>query len=302
MENNIDILNELREISPVVANMGNKNVYQIPSGYFETLSDLIMNRINKVENAQVNIDSETSFQLINKIKTQNSFTAPEGYFESFADKMMSRIKLEEKIISVSEELAAHFPLLNSIDKKMPFDVPVNYFEELAYNIVSGTTAVDFINETSEELSPLMIGLKNKNVYQTPVGYFDTFSDTVINKINQPQEAKIISFNKKKGWLKYAAAAVVIGVIGTSSIFFFNKQHASSTNNDPVQNLAKLSDQEMVNFLENQSTPVAFSDSTSTVASLDLNNENEDKDLLKDVPDDELQQYADQDATSKNLIN
>lgn len=59
---------------------------------------------------------------------------------------------------------------------------------------------------------------------------------------------------------------------------------------------------MVNYLENQSTPVAFSDSSNAVASVDLNNENEDKDLLSDIPDDELQEYADQDVSSKVLIN
>lgn len=298
MENRTDILNELQEISPVVANISNNNVYQTPFGYFETLSDLIMNRINNAEN----IDAENEFSFINKLNKQGSFTAPEGFFESFADKMMSRIKAEEKTIAVSDDEAILFPLLYSINKEMPFAVPQNYFNQLSENIVSGSKAVEFINETSEELSPFMISLKNKNVYQTPAEYFENFSDSVINKINEPQQAKVISFNNKKSWLKYAAAAVVIGVIGTSSILFFNKQHASSTNSDPVQSLAKLSDQEMVNYLENQSTPVVFSDSSSAVASMDLNNENEDKDLLSDVPDDELQQYADQDVTSKNLIN
>ena len=297
MENKIDILNELREISPAVANIGNKNVYQIPDGYFEMLSNVIMNRINNSENG----DSENDFSFINKINKTTSLTAPEGFFESFADKMMSRIKAEEKTVSEDDETIL-FPQLNSINKKMPFTVPQNYFDGLAEQLFIGSKPNEFISENAEELSSLINNLKNKNVYQTPIGYFENFSDTVINKINQLQQAKIISFNKKKSWLKYAAAAVVIGVIGTSSFLFFNKQHTSLINIDAEQSLAKLSDQEMVNYLENQSTPVAFSDSTSAVASADLINENDDKDLLNDVPDDELQQYADQDVNSKVLIN
>jgi hypothetical protein len=296
VQNRIDILNELGEISPIIASIGNQNVYHIPSGYFETLSGLIINRIKNTEP----VSEEGSPSFINTIK-KDSFTVPNGFFESFADNMMARIKSEEQTLSAEEELGILSPLLSGIDRKMPFTVPANYFKQLADNIISGSKAVEFINESSEELSPLMLGLKNRNVYETPAGYFENFSDAVLTNINKPQEAKIISLIKKKSWFKYAAAAVVIGVIGTSAILLFNK-NASPANSDPVQSLAKLSDQEMVNYLENLSTPVAFSDSTSAIASLDMNLDNDDKDLLSNIPDDELQKYADEDVDSKNLIN
>ena len=283
----------------MIANIGNQDVYQTPPGYFDTLADQVMNHIKTEQFSSKNEGQEDLPSLMNKDAKETPFSAPAGYFEGFAEKMMARIKTTEAG-SVSEELETLSPLLSRIDKKMPFSIPVGYFDDLAENMTAGTKAIEFVNEELENLSPMMSRLKNKNVYETPAGYFDGLANTVLAKIKQqPQQAKVISINKKRSWLKYAVAAAVIGVIATSSILFFNR--TVSSGNDPIQNLSKVSDQEMMNYLENQTTPAISADASNSIASADINEVNA-KDLLSEIPDDELQQYIDEHANSKDLIN
>ena len=276
-------MNELRQISPVLADISNQDVYQTPRGYFDTLADQLMNRI---KTAQFSHAKELPF------------TVPTGYFEGFAEKMISRIKAGEAT-SASEELEIISPFLSRIDKKMPFSTPGGYFTELADNLAAELGAIEFVNENQDNPYPVLNSLKDKNVYETPAGYFDGLAGSVLASIKQSQQAKVIPFAKKRTWLKYAAAAVVIGVIGTASLLFFHKP-VSPNNSDPVQGLSMISDQEMINYLEVQSTPSVSADASNSIASIDIN-ENDARDLLSDVPDDELQQYVDEHVSSKDLI-
>ena len=47
MENTIDILNELRELSPTLAAIKKVNVFTVPAGYFEYLAADILMGIEK---------------------------------------------------------------------------------------------------------------------------------------------------------------------------------------------------------------------------------------------------------------
>jgi hypothetical protein len=288
------ILNELNQISPVVAGITRKNLFEVPENYFEEFAGKVMLRIRSVQE-----DEALPSSLINK---NTPFALPPAdYFESFAEKMLSRIKTES-INSVDEELAILSPVLSKIKRVTPFSVPQGYFEELSDNVLQSAKAIDFVNDGLENLSPLMKDLKNKNTYTTPLGYFENFSDSVLSKIkNEPKKARVISINSRKTWLKFAAAAVVVGIISTVSYFALNKNNLQPANTDPIAALSKISDDEMNNYLQNQYSPIydsVITNTNSPLATVDLANDDTD-DLLSTIPDDELKQFVNEDISIKD---
>ena len=116
MENQYTIFNELKEISPAVANLNKHNLYSLPVGYFEGLSSEIL--------ASIFIQS-----LLNDSK-DTVYTTPNGYFTHLADNILQKIKLETILIAnVEDELENVAPLLNSISKQSPYSVPHGYFAD-----------------------------------------------------------------------------------------------------------------------------------------------------------------------------
>ncbi len=124
MENNVDILNELKELSPIIAGIEKKNVFTVPAGYFENLSEGILAGIAIEENVS-NIFSSGSVDN----------DVPHGYFDTLADTILDKIKAQ-KIISASEELSALSPMLYSIQNENVFEVPKDYFNSVAETTVA----------------------------------------------------------------------------------------------------------------------------------------------------------------------
>jgi hypothetical protein len=240
--------------------------------------------------------------LLGLIDAETPHSAPPaGYFESFADKMLQRVKSEDPG-EAAKELAEISPLLFSVGKKMPFAVPDHYFESLGELALEGARAVEAVNDELENLSPVMESLKHINVYSAPVGYFEQLPGTVLSTIkNKPVKTKVVPMASRKTWLRLAAAAMLTGIIVTTSLLIFNKDKASPVATDPVAALSKISDDEMLNYMKNQDVPVP--DSTvqnSPLASIDLSTDSDDAhDLLNGVSDDELKQYIKEDISIKD---
>ena len=298
MLNRIEILNELEGLSPFVASISPENMYEVPKGYFENFSDGVMSRIKAGEAVSAKTELEILPDLISNLDRKNLFSIPSNYFETFAENLMSKIKAEQSG-SVNEELKKLSPFLSTLNKKTPFSIPENYFQELADNAMAGAKAVEFVNDELENFPPVLNDLKNKNVYETPDGYFENFSATVLQKIKKQQPAKIISINKKTNWLRYAAAAVVVGVIATSTVFIFN--HNKSTfvarldEKQLADSLHNANDEDILDYL--QSHNISMNDASNNIASLDLS-DNDADDMLADVSDSELQQYIDEYSGTK----
>lgn len=292
-------------ILPTPISKADKQVFSnVPDGYFENFAEKLINKINSGEKTSFTEELKQISPLLSNAGKQIPFSLPDGYFENFAEKLLSRIKTEQGN-SVSEELENLSPLLNSISRKVPFSLPEDYFAGFSDNVLTGALAVEFVNEELENLSPLMNSLKSISVYQTPEGYFESFSNTVINKIqSHPQQAKVISINKRKSWLRYAVAAAVIGVIATSTLFIFK-----NTPSNKFNGYAKIDDKQLADSLQNandedilsymQSHNIPMVDTSNSVASLDLN-DNDADDMLADVSDNELQQYVDEHYGNKEL--
>jgi hypothetical protein len=104
------ILNELNEISPVVAQVPRVNVFSVDEGYFSGVEEELKARI-----------AADSFYA-----SQNAFTVPEGYFDNLAASVLQKIKGEEQPAS---EIAALSPVIAGIGNNNIFTVPEGYFEQ-----------------------------------------------------------------------------------------------------------------------------------------------------------------------------
>ena len=118
MEKNTEILNELMEISPLLAEIPRVNIQSVPPGYFENLEERI-----------------TIYSLLNQEETQNSplkegAGIPAGYFENLPDSILSKVK------KIEEEEKEHYPVLDSLKNIEVFHVPEGYFDNLSDVILS----------------------------------------------------------------------------------------------------------------------------------------------------------------------
>lgn len=121
MEKNVEIISEMQQISSIVADIGNANVYTAPVGYFENLSEEVLGKVKTNVNLPV-----TSLPLSQP---------PASYFDDLAGNILFKIKSG---VAVHNEVAAELeevaPLLNSISKRNVYSVPNDYFSGLYFSI------------------------------------------------------------------------------------------------------------------------------------------------------------------------
>lgn len=223
-----NILSELKELSPVVANIGRVNVFKVPIGYFDTLSTyiLLLAHASAIENLH---PSEQLF-------------VPENYFDSLADNIMARIK-NESVAGVAQETKEISELIAGIGNKNIFSVDNGYFNQLADNIQIKLKLEPLSEAASETagLSKTVAKIGNKNVFAVPENYFESLAVQVNLKISRP--AKVVSINSHFTVFRYAAAAVITGMIGLSLFMMLNKKNIDSTVS--TQTAALMSDAKQI---------------------------------------------------------
>jgi len=117
METRNNNINELQEISPVVAGIGKRTLYFVPQDYFESLAESVLLHVQ--------------LSQLRNTSAATPFFVPEGYFENFADSVLNNIRSSYNENEVYEELSTIAPLLNTINKNNIFSVPDNYFEKVS---------------------------------------------------------------------------------------------------------------------------------------------------------------------------
>jgi len=283
MKRSTSILNELKEISPLVAGISGKT-FEIPEGYFEGLSNEILSRLEA---------EKYNPTILKDLPKTNPFQVPEKYFDEFAGNVLRRIKAG-LVNSVEEELQILSPLLSKADKKNPFTIPVGYFDELTENVVTGTKAIEFVNVELENLSPVMTSLKFTNPFSVPERYFESLPAIVLNNVKRQQTSRIISLGTRRRFMRYAAAAILTGLVILASFLFFDRSGTKNNDADPLAGIEKVSDEAILNYLETSNVP--FSDVTNT-ASVDIDAEDI-KEMIADLPDEELQKYLAEHSTGR----
>ena len=270
-----DILEELRPGSELVATISRETPYRVADDYFTDLANRVLLRI----------------------KTQHkplAFNVPDGYFEGFAEGMLARIKagaglgtsagsgpgfepMKALPETVDQELSGLSPLLAQLRSKETYRMPEGYFEEV---------------------SPILAVAKELNPYTVPEEYFHQLPVGIEEKLEQPQEekkpAKVVAFGRRTRLWQYSAAAVVAGLILTIGWLRLHVPGSHGTSPTVPVSLAKVSDQDLQNFLANthaeNDTPV--DQSAANIAALDFN-DGDIKSLLGEIPDGELKQYMDE---------
>ncbi len=183
MNRNADILNELELISPLVAAVGNNNIFTVPEGYFDGLADTLL-------------DTITAARLSAASGPQD---IPEGYFDTLAGNILSKIKGTS-----ANELMEISPLLAGLSRETPFRVPENYFDTVADEITA---------KLPEAVSAALNEARKVQPYAVPDRYFDELPGMILDRIKEQQGAKLVTMPQRSSrFFKYAAAAVFTGII------------------------------------------------------------------------------------------
>lgn len=228
--------------------------------------------------------------LVGGIQPVPPYSVPEGFFEGFAGQIMARIRSVE--MSAKEELETLSPLLSRIDKKNPFTAPEGYFSELADNLVSGMKAIDFVREELE--TPLLSDLKHRQIYTVPPGYFESFPAMLLNKIQSGKKAPVVTMRPVKRVFQFAAAAAVAAMVILGVVFFSGKRQQTTAiaalpaDSIASQNIHKLSDEAILDYVENE---VILADNNFMLTGAAEIDEDDMRDMLTDIPDDELRRYV-----------
>jgi uncharacterized protein YihD (DUF1040 family) len=246
MNNSNDILNELKDISPVLAGMEKVNVFTVPAGYFERLSEGVLMSVREENNLLQYIPST----IVNNV--------PQGYFDTLADSILNKIKAQE---TAAEELSALSTVVAGISKQDVLTVPVGYFEQLSTAVLNKVqmpvSAIDELNE----LSPVLSGIQKQQVFTVPDGYFETLPAQIVKAV-LPQQAKVVSMGKRTTltFVKYAVAAMFTGVMALGVYKYVSpnkiaedptvasgKQIAKQNSFD--EELSKVTDDDIIKYLQ-----------------------------------------------------
>ena len=285
MAQNNNILQELRELESSLANMAVQNTYSVPEGYFEGLAAQVLRRIKAMEAATAGEELNFLSPVIGSLPKQVPYTVPAGYFDTLPENTIQLIR--EIGLSAKEETAALSTLLNEVNRQMPYSVPQGYFAEVEQRMLKTVTGEDqTAKEELESISPLLSGLKKEMPFSVPQGYFENMA---AGKPGENQTAKVISFSSRK-WFKYAAAAILVGVIATTAVLLIKKEAIDPDKNSFAwieKNTKKVSTDEIENFIK-------LTDETLGQKEVLVNADKlvEVKDLIKDIPEKDIQDFLD----------
>jgi hypothetical protein len=196
----------------------------------------------------------------------NVYSVPDGYFENLAAEVLKKIQAKDEIAMLS-------PLLSSISRQMPYSVPDDY-------------------------SSLLEGLKKKETYKVPEGYFKNLLPLDVVRRSE-SETKVISI-ARRGWFRVAAAAAVVGVITLAGLLFFgNKKEtvreplAKFTND--VKKMNEVQKEDMIDFIDAGMTGKESAKVTTDNKSKDV------EQLLQDVPEQELKDFVQQTEDVQDVL-
>src|SRR6476646_8294089 len=80
MSNVQNILEELKQVAPAVANLVRNNPYSVPMGYFDNIAESVLKQV---------ADAPLSLEMP-AIKKQ-PYSIPQGYFEELANNILAKI-------------------------------------------------------------------------------------------------------------------------------------------------------------------------------------------------------------------
>ena len=255
MGNSEEILNELKELSPLLAGMdrthpftvpagyfdrldaaiigrvlatvppgtGRANIQSLPEGYFEGLGDSIMARIRAIYPNDFTQEGENIPALLEPLRKINPFRVPGDYFDRLPQVLLARITPQEGTAVQDPE---HSPLLASLKDRRVFSVPADYFDTLPDRLLDRVARAD-VESAREELAriaPALAGIREEKIWTVPYGYFSSLAGDILEKV-KPAPARLVRMHPVRSWLRVAVAAAVIIVVVLGSVVLL-RSHGS----------------------------------------------------------------------------
>jgi hypothetical protein len=208
MENKNTIQEELTTISPLLAALPKANVYTAPDNYFEDFTTSIITLV-----------STTGF-MDDVAKYNPSMQVPVAYFDQLAATILKKINIQQQTILHSDE-AELSKQLKDLRSYNVYETPVNYFANFPAILLQKINA--FEDDATIEIniiSPMLASLERTNVLEAPAGYFDHLPNLVLQ--NSKPVSKVVAMQKRNLFVRYAAAALLIGAISVAVVKFTNK--------------------------------------------------------------------------------
>lgn len=207
-------------------------------------------------------------------KAGQTYSVPEDYFEGLAEAILARVKAQEA--DATEEIETLSPLLASFSRKMPFEVPRDYFQSLTDGIAAEEVSIP-IEWKEARFNP---------TYSVPNDYFENLPQQILDKV-QPRKTtgRVISMGQR--WMRYATAACLTGLVAMAGYLYFAKPGVINPQEHPHQwvaaKLQNASNQELDAFMQT-------ADATHEIVKAPKPAKTEVKKLLKDVSNEELDQF------------
>lgn len=279
MKINDDILQELAEIAPKLASLNRINYFAVPEGYFVdglpesfTLTDLKAAGLDNSKDQSpfikpveddadltyLNVISEIIIEPYLYLRDAPLYKVPEHYFDILPTLLINEVSGEMLLPNQ----------LNQNTNQTQYKIPDNYFNELQNNILQKIK-----HEAGEtvELNAQLKQMQHEQVYHTPVNYFASLPANILSKTKETSvhTAKRVSL-KPLNRVLALAAMLALFVAG-----FWIVQNSGSSKFDVASQIAQLSDQDIKNYISENS--FNFNESTLLEAT-----GNVDDDLFLDI--------------------
>ena len=179
MKRSADIQEELKAMSPVLAEIIPQNVQEVPEGYFDVLESAVLARL-------------AAGGLLPSVPAHD---IPAGYFDNLSASILSKIEG-----TAAHELQSLSPLLAGLSKEAPYTVPEGYFNGLSKH-VSGQLPEPVLPaawEAARHLQP----------QELPADYFEHLPDTLLQRVQPQRSGRVIRMQM----MRIAVAAVFTGLM------------------------------------------------------------------------------------------
>lgn len=214
--------------------------------------------------------------------------------------------------AIENELTDLSPVVSGISNANIFRTPPGFFEELPAKVMSRLKAEEIEAAAGEEIgqiSPLLASLRDRPTLAVPVDYFNNLPQSITAQLHDnAAEVPVIHLNRKNRglWTRYAAAALVTGLIATGSLFLFNKQQGKEMDSGMSDKgdmafisagLPAIPDLDLANYLSSVSESSEWvsenSDSEFDDTGFFAMDDAAIKSMLKDIGYDVLQNYEEE---------
>lgn len=232
---------------------------------------------------------------VGNLPKHTPFSIPETYFEKFPTEILDLIAVTSTLGN-DLEISALADVRNA---DQPFSLPENYFESFTQQLIKNITAASEIDLELQEHAPALVSLRKQNPYSVPLDYFEQLEIKT-----KSTETKVVRMFNKTVFMRFAAAACILGIIFVSYFSTNNVQRevasvtrteTDTTNNLTLEGMFSYLNEvdEIPNSTENELT---ISESNNLL--VDLNQETIQQ-VLSEIHEEEIQEFIELSGISDN---